>query len=222
VRAVLAFFAAVLAACSPRRDAPRPATIAISPAPDTPPSVSVPAPAPEPAPAPPPRSAAVVAVVLSQIRDLHRLLEHHRVTLGEVVKWVGPIQGEARYMELSVELRPRAPWMRQARVSRYPDGTVYLLEIDLVSEARPTIQDLRGIFGANERRQNRDLHGERFAIFDPPSNPPRKDVRSKVAVIASLPRCRDPHGSADPPPWPCTPVADDSLVERIEFQRDIH
>jgi hypothetical protein len=106
--------------------------------------------------------------------------------------------------------------MRRARVSRFPPDTIYTVELELVREARPTMAELGTIFGKRHGSRFRDDHGQRYDVFYPPS----KGRRWSVAVIANLLPCFDWHSKGDPPPWPCTEIADDSLVETVDFRRD--
>src|SRR5207237_10300961 len=100
---------------------------------------------------------------------------------------------------LPMTLKPRAPWFQGAQLSCYPDcGAVYTLDLDFTSEARPTVQELRTVFG-KDQPVVLSLHGQRTTIFYPPS----KIKRWSGAFIADLSRCFDRHSSADPPPGPC-------------------
>jgi hypothetical protein len=219
VRAVLASIVVALGACSRSREAPTPAAIAISAEPATP---------PPPLASAAPRPAAIALSVLPILVEIERLLERDPLTLEEVMATVGPIdEAQSKPTDDVVMLRPRLPWVRKARVMRYgrdkwysgPEfgrGAIFILELHFVPEARPTIAELGGIFGERHGGAYPDLHGFRSTTF----NPPTKGRRWSVTVLADLLPCFDPHGWGDPPPYPCTPVAEDSLAEKVELLRN--
>jgi hypothetical protein len=209
LRALLLLAGGVAIACSRSPEPPRSVTIRLPP---LPPASLEPVPAVSAAAAPPLPSAGA-ASLLPVLRELHRFLERDKLTVGDIVNKVGTIKADPG-LPMSMVLRPSAPAFQAARLARYPDGAPYLLEIELNPEARPTIQDLRDIFG--EDRPSRGPHGERTTIFYPPS----REKRWSVAVIADLSRCWDPHSAAEPPPGPCEPLHAGSRVEKLALRRD--
>src|SRR5262245_57560428 len=134
----------VAIACSRSPEPPRPVTIPLPPLP----SASLEPDAAASAPAAPPRPPAGVASLLPLLRELHRFLERDKLTVGDIVNKVGTVK-EDPGPPMSMQLRPSAPAFQTASIARYPDGAPYLLEIEFTPEARPTIQDLRDIFGAD-------------------------------------------------------------------------
>jgi hypothetical protein len=162
----------------------------------------------------PPRAPADTTPLLTSLRDLERFLEQDRLTAADVVARIGPIE-EDRGGSMPMKLRPRVPRLRKASLSRYPDGSIYLFEVAFAPDARPTILELRGIFGTDNLVVP-TLHGERESI----SYPTSMGARWSVAVIADLSCCRDPHSNAEPPPGPCEELNAGSRVETTAFRRD--
>lgn len=219
---LLVFTAALVGGCShpieaphaaptSNHDAPRAATMTLQ----VPTAASSPDDArlasPSAAPLGPPERTTSLLLLL---RDLERFLEQDNLTAADVVARVGPIEDDPGG-SMPMKLRPRVPEFREASLSRYPEGPLYLLEVAFAPDARPTILELRGIF-EKDRLVVPSLHGERETTFYPTST----GARWSVAVIASLSRCRDPHSDAEPPPGPCEKLSAGSRVETITFRRD--
>jgi hypothetical protein len=233
-RGLLSILAATaLVACSRAPDAPQPTApppllvaaqsasarpAAASPAPPSPhpPSPEPVSPAPTAATTAPaqPGLSAQTTPVLKLLVELHHLLLQDALTIKIVTDRVGPIV-EDPGMPMPVTLKPRAAELQQAKLARYPEGgAVYILELQFTPEARPTFQELRSVFGKDRRIGN--LHGERGTIFYPTA----KGKGWKVAVIAEMSPCFDPHSAANPPPGPCEKVSAQSRAEKLTFRRD--
>ncbi len=157
--------------------------------------------------APPPRA----INILTMLSELRVLLQRNDLAVADVVRSVGSITSDPG-IPMPMELRPAAPIVEKASLARFADGSVYVLDIVPRANARPTIAELRRLFGVEDTIPA--LHGEREVIFYPTSL-----THWKVAVIALVSRCFDFH-STEEPTEPCVEISDTARVQKITFRRD--
>lgn len=152
------------------------------------------------------------SVVVDELVALRAFLSVDGLRLEDVVQRIGPVAAD-HGPQSNVELRPRATWMGKASTSRYPDGTIYLVEVAIAEASRPRMADLAARF--REGKRLFALHGEQSFLFSPPPAGPRWNV----VVIADAARCRDLH-APDDDRGPCVPVSATSPVLSVTFRRD--
>jgi hypothetical protein len=157
--------------------------------------------------------------MLTRLQALQRALGKDPLTADDVAIHTGTPTDDPKQPPPAVP-RPLAPGIEKARIGRFmgnnpQSGQIYLVTVDLAAGSRPTIAELRSIFGP-EHVGALALHGEREAMYYPATT----GKGWHAAVIASLSPCFDPHSSAEPPPGPCDKIHAGSRVERITFRRD--
>ena len=85
------------------------------------------------------------------LRQVFQLLGGPKLAVGDVVKLLGPIDTDPG-IPVSIRLRPASPDLKSASLSRYPEsGVPYLITLEPVPNARPTLHDLQEIFGEYRR-----------------------------------------------------------------------
>ena len=160
-----------------------------------------------------PLSSASAATVLTLLKELHHLLMRPSVSREAIVGKLGKGGGRAR--PLANMWRPQVDGIAQARLIRYSNSSVHLLQLELDLAAHPTIAELRGLFGPDEAiPAGSRLHGERSTIFSLPVQ-----GGERLAVVASLPRCFDWHSEEHTSRVKCEEPHAGSQIERITFRR---
>jgi hypothetical protein len=128
-------------------------------------------------------------------------LSQDHLGTNDICERVGPVSNDPGGL-VPLRLRTTAPGLSAVTLARYPDSDIpYLLEMELVDEARPRLAELTALLGQYHRSLTRDgLPSE--VIFYPVSG----DTPWQVAVIAQLESSSPPSASA--------------RVTRISLRRD--
>lgn len=119
--------------------------------------------------------------VTDLIRDLVHFLSQDPLTVEDVAARVGPVKHDPGGL-MPIEIHPILTGLRSVRLMRYPNsGLPYMLDLDLMPDARLTAAALKVVFGDYHRaRTDRGRPSE--ILFYPPATGPRW----KVVVIAEL------------------------------------
>ena len=157
--------------------------------------------------APPSQDAAALFPLLG---DVHRLLVQDHLSVAALAESVGTIAKDPG-APLPTVIRPRLPGLTAARIFQQPRGVIATLELDFAPSARPTIEQLRGLFG-EDRVVLFHLHGERMTMFYPRA----KGRHFSVVVTATAARCAEPHPQGDA----CDKLDAASLLQSLELRRD--
>jgi hypothetical protein len=133
--------------------------------------------------------------------DLARFLTEPDLDIERVIAHVGTVRADPG-VPMPIELRPRLPGVRAAKLWRYPDtGLPYLLRIEPSSDEIPTVGDLAAHAGPYDRSAaGREKPPE--VIF----RVPVRGERWSVTTIAEHARDIDD--------------ADDAPVVSVTFRRD--
>jgi hypothetical protein len=121
-----------------------------------------------------------VQTVVDVIFDMVGFLSQDPLTVENISARVGPVVRDPGG-PMSMELRPISPDLQAAHLARYPEsGSPYVLDLDIVPGARPTVSALMARFGKYHRALT-DRGRPRELLFYPP--PGR---RWRVVLIAEL------------------------------------
>lgn len=135
------------------------------------------------------------------VLDLIDLLSREPLGVDDIVARVGPVVQDSGN-PMPIELQPNLPGIRAARLGRYPDsGLPYLLNFTLDTDARPTVETLKGLFGDYDRALT-DRGHPRTLVFHPPAG----TTPWRVVLIAQLASSTD--------------NLDAASVSEIAFRRD--